>query len=216
MYLSSRISLRASIKTDMRCVRSRMSCYPAMRLSATGTRLTYVMDCEKWADRFHTLELETDRITLTTNSVSSPTYFLKETVLRLVSVSMALSEDYEIDLHGLMPYLIHVLSSSDALTHETEPANFNRDADIILSERVIELLGQKNKLESAANGYRSKLVSAVSALILCKYGNGADRIGMPKDLGVDREIMSEAINELGSRGYRAISSKDGNLEMVRL
>ena len=187
-YLSSRIILKASVKTNMLSIKSRMSVYPAIRQLATGTRLTYLIDGEEQTDRFHVLELEIDRITLTTNSASSPTYFLKESVLRLMSVSMILSEDYEIDLHGLMPYLIHVLSNSDTLINEARPVNFNREADIILSRRVIALLDQRNRLESISGELKSKLISAISSLILCKYRNGFERIEISKELGVSRGL----------------------------
>ena len=144
-YLSSRISLKASVRTDMLSVKSRMSYYPATRQLATGTRLTYLLDGEEQTDRFHVLELETDRITLTTHSATSPTYFLRESVLRLMSVSMILSEDYDIDLHGLMPYMIHVLSNSDALVHETGPINFNREADISTFEACHRTAGPEEQ-----------------------------------------------------------------------
>ncbi len=215
-YLSSRISLKASVRTDMLSVKSRMSYYPATRQLATGTRLTYLLDGEEQTDRFHVLELETDRITLTTHSATSPTYFLRESVLRLMSVSMILSEDYDIDLHGLMPYMIHVLSNSDALVHETGPINFNREADIILSKRVIELLGQRSRLESTGSELKQRLISTVSSLILCKYRNGFERTSISKELGVGQEIIDEAINDLRSRGYRAIRSNSGGFEMVSL
>ena len=102
MYLSSRISLKARVKTSILSVKSRMSCYPAIKQVTTGTGLTYFIGDETQTDRFHVLELEKDRITITTNSTSSPTYFMKESVLRLMSVSTALSEDYEVDLQGLL------------------------------------------------------------------------------------------------------------------
>ena len=215
MYLSSRISLKARVKTSIPSVKSKMSCYPAIKLVATGTRLTYIIGDETQTDRFHMLELEKDRITITTNSTSSPTYFMKESLLRLMSVSIALSEDYEIDLHGLLPYLTYILSSSDILVHENRPSNFNREADIILSKRVIELLGERNRLEKYSNELKSRLISTVSTLILCKYGNGFDYAGISRELGVTQETMSEAMNELRSRGYRTISAKNGNLEIVR-
>ncbi len=215
IYFSSRIRLEARIKTSMPSVKSRISCYPAIKQVATGTRITYLIGYETQADRFHVLELEKDRITMTTNSTSSPTYFMKESVLRLMSVSIALSEDYEIDLRGLLPYLTYLLSNSDILIHENRASNFNRRADIILSKRVIELLGQRNRLEKYSNELKSRLISTVSTLMLCKYGNGFDHTAISRELGVTQETIAEAINELRSRGYRFISLRNGNLEIVR-
>lgn len=214
MYLSSRIILDARLMSSMRSVRSRLSSYPAMRQVSTGTRLSYLIEGEGNDEKFHTLELEAGRVILTTNSSSSPTYLMKDSLLKILSISMVLSEDYEIDLRGLLPYLTLVLSSSEMLLRDSGPANFNRNADILLSKRVIELINQKNVLEASAARLRSGLISSISALIICKYGKGFTPAGMSKELRVGQEVIDGAIDSLRSRGYRIISSKNGNLEVV--
>lgn len=215
MYLSSRITLSATLKTSMLSVRSRMSCYPAIRQLASGTRLTYIIETEAKAHRFNVLELERDRITLATNSATSPTYFLKESMLRVLSISMALCEDYDIDYRGIVPYVVHLLSDTEVIAREKGATNFNRESDIILSGRLVELVSQRNSAQRAASELRSGLVSAVSALILAKYGAGFDKASIARELRVKPDIISDAINELGAMGYGTIRSRSGKVEVVR-
>lgn len=215
MYLSSRITLSATLKTSMPSVRSRMSCYPAIRQLSSGTRLTYIIETEAKAQRFNVLELERDRITLSTNSATSPTYFLKESILRMLSVSMALCEDYEIDYSGIIPYLVHLLCDTEVFAREKGATNFNRESDIILSGRLVELISQRNCAQRAANELRSGLVAAISALILAKYSAGFDQAAIARELKVKPDIISDAINELVAMGYGTIRSRSGRVEVVR-
>lgn len=213
MYLTGTIALNARLLTSMASVRRRMSFYPAMRQLSGGGRLRYIIGADA-QDRFNVVELERRSITLRTSSITSPLHFMKESVLRLLSVSMLLSEDYSVDFGSLVPYLIHLLSNSDQIAARADAPNFNRDADIILSRRIIDLSAQQRESAARLEGYRKRLACALSHLIPLKYPNGFERASMAAELGLCKEDVLDAIALLKARGYRVYESGAARVDVV--
>ncbi len=215
MYLSSRITLKARLMTSMQSVRMRMSCYPAMKQVSRGTRLVFLIENGNAAAMFNTVELEADRISLTTTSSTSPTYFLKDSVLRLISISTALAEDYYVDFSGVLPHVIYLLSDLSILRTESSTCSIDRNADMILSGRIIGLLRQKKTLEDEYAQLKSGLVRVLSELILCRYPDGFDAAQLSRELGLPKGIVCDSISGLAGSGYKVIGAKGRVMRIVR-
>lgn len=197
----------------MKSIKSKLACYPSLKQLSDGTSLKYI-SIESYNDRFYVFQFEKDSIKATLNSISSPSYFLKETIIRILSVSMLLSDDYKIDFYGLMPYLTFVLVAKDIKTTHVNPPNFNRESDLLLSRRVIELSNKNNDLtKDAAVRYR-QLISILSKLIVYKYNKNLDPQNLATELGVERQTVTNAINLLRGIGYTAINSSGNSFDIV--
>ncbi|MHB1829802.1 MAG: hypothetical protein ACYCO0_00210 [Candidatus Micrarchaeaceae archaeon] len=199
--------------TSMQSVKSKMACYPALKPLSDGTSPKYI-SIESPNDRFYVFQFEKDSIKATLNSTTSPSYFLKETITRLLGISMFLSDDYKIDFYGLMPYLAFVLVGKDIKTVQTNPPNFNRESDLLLSRRIIELSNKNNDLTKEAAALNLQLTSILSKLIIHKYNKNLDPQNLATELGIERQMITRAINLLRELGYTAVNSNGKSFDIV--
>lgn len=212
-YLISIIYLKAKLETSMQSVKSKMACYPALKQLSDGNSPKYI-GTESLNDRFYVFQFEKDSIKATLNSISSPSYFLKETIARLLSISMFLSGDYKIDFYGLMPYLTSVLIDKGIKATQLSPPNFNRESDLLLSRRVIELSNRNNGLTKDVAALRIQLTSVLSKLIIHKYNKNLDPQGLAIELGIERQTVISAISSLKEIGYATINSNGKSFDLV--
>ena len=213
-YLASRIRLDSRLKTSIARVRRRLSNYPNLQCASEGSRLSYVILDDEKADRFNVLELSRSSIDFTTYCESSPTYVMRESISRLLGITLLLSEDYDIEYLGLMPYIVYLLSNGGIRLAEPAPANFNRDSDIILSKRISQLHAQCQSIGIDANRYKRAAISLASSILLARYAHGFDVAQAAKELGVDSEVLSGAIDLLRSSGHRVCVSRSGRIELL--
>ncbi len=216
VYLTSQISLEAVLVTSMKSVKSTMSFYPALKQVSDGSRLKYIVSGEDVKDRFYVLELKIDGITLILNSTSSPTPFLRESISRLISISKALGDDYKINFSRLLPYILTAIAGSDIPSARDSYPSFNRESDILLSKRIIDLLGQNWKLSHQAEELNSRLVAVISQLILLKYKDGVDVERVAVDLGTEKSMVIKSIEALKNSGYSIPDSNGKVFGMVKL
>ena len=212
-YLISRIRLAASLKTSMSSAKKRLSNYPHMRRTSEGNVLRYVIKDGDKADRFNILCLDRSEIVFETCSESSPTYLLQESLSRLISIVMVLQEDYDIEYGALMPYFAYLLSGAGLSIKDGAAPNFNRETDLILARRIIELNSACAAANSKIISYRDAAISTTARFLL-QNRSGFDPAVISKELGIDAEVMEGAISRLKESGYRISKSKSGKIEVL--
>ena len=213
-YLASSIRLDSRLKTGIACVGRRLSNYPNLQCTSQGSRLSYLIRDDEKADRFNVLDLDRSSIGFTTYCESSPTYFMRESISRLLAITMLLSEDYEIEYLGLMPYIVYLLSNGGIQLSDPAPVNFNRDSDIILSKRIFQLKVQCQRLGSDADMYKRAAVSLASSILLARYAHGFYVAEASKELGIDSKVLICAIDLLKASGHRVCVSRSGRIELL--
>ena len=214
-YLTSIISVPSRLISDFSSVKQKIGCYPSIRLVSEGTTIKYLIDCE-YPERFYVLELRSDAITLTLSSTSSPKYFMGEALLRLANILTILSEDYESDLRCLLPYMGLVLRDRGGIPDRCAEKPFNREADVILSRRIVELSLQNKTAHGELARTKSKLTSSIATYLLHRH-NGAMAIDLlAKELGVERDDVSASLARLRELGYRTVQNKTGGFDLVRV
>ena len=216
--LISRIEAKATIKTNMHSVGLKLDNFPWAKQTSYGSVLRYAISANEFNDRAYVLELAADRITLIISASYSPTYLIKEALLRLISICLILSEDYLIDPSGLFQHMTIALNNSNIPQPSPDNIrpNFNRAADIILSKRIIDLSNLTKALESDLRNTRMKLIDAVSRLLVCKYSAGFKIKSASTELCIAENLLGEAIDHLKISGYRVLAGREGLIEIVRL
>ena len=214
--MTSRIILKAVLKTSLASVGARMLCYPALKQITGNAGLRYLIAPEKIKDRFYVLDLKRTEIIITLNALSSPSYLLRELTLYTVSICMTLSEDYDMDLKGLLPYLCAMLSTHDITGNETKRPNLNRESDILLSRRIVELKNQNNELTKRCEQLNASLISILSNFMAYKYRQITDVNSISKELGIETNLILMALEQLRSQGYKILNGRGGTLEIVRI
>jgi hypothetical protein len=212
-YLTSRIVIPSKLRTSICSVSSKLSCYPAMRQVSEGSVLKYIIDLES-PDRFYLIELTSDHIDFSVNSIMSPSYLMKEAVLRLSNLLSIMSDDYESDLRCLLPYINSVIAGDDAIMNHDTSKPFNREAEALLASRVVDLLNQNDLLVQETSNFRSSLISVLAALVVQKYRNDINSKRIANDLKITEDVVCDALTLLKSMGYRMISNRYGGNELV--
>ncbi len=218
-YLSSRICIGAEPLTSLAKAKATLSCYPHLKKVSEGSSPSYLLDIEGITDRFYTMQISRDGITVTLNSRSSPSYLMKEHILRSLSIVMALSEDYRADLSCMLPYIIEALNRELLPARPERQAHTNQSAsdsiDAMLSRRIIGLLKECDTLNQRAKRLDSLSVDLMSRLILQRYASGYNAAKISSELGVETSAVSRSMKHLERIGYRQISGKDGTFELVK-
>ena len=215
-FLSSRITLEASLISNMHRLKSTLSFYPNIKPLSEGSVCSYIIDNGSMEDRFYIINIEKNRLTVTLNSKDSPFYFSNEFMLRILSIILVLSKDYKVDMNGLMPFLIQLLSRGRIAEVERKNVSIEAtNANIILSRRIVELLKENMQIERRLKNIDSELIMAISRLIAQKQGIiNLDSLSV--EFGVSRESVSNAVAYMKSNGYRFIKSSNGNFEVMRI
>lgn len=193
---------------------SRFLSYPNAKLLHSGSKNCYLIHANS-QDVFYTIELCDKSINFTTYSTISPLYSIKESLLRLLAIAALLSEDYSIEIEGLFPYLIHVLSKSEPSAREIHGDNV-LNPQVVLSKRIVELLSINQKLKSDAESLSKTVASATSQLILSKYSFNSNPKQISSETGIDPAHITSAISSLKQSGNRLIYNKNGNFDIVRI
>lgn len=196
----------------MKKVGAAMAFYPAMEQVSDGTCLRYLISGES-AGRFYVLEILPDRMSLTLNCTTSPYYYYKEIALRFLSVAMALADDYRIDLYYVLANLIGALAGGTADASAQKP-NFNREADIFLSKRVIELSRANKEAALQISALEADCSSLLASAIAMKYNGTFTLDNVSSDLKVSKQRVVSALEALWGKGYRVVVHKSGAYELI--
>ncbi|MCL4364788.1 MAG: hypothetical protein M1569_04005 [Candidatus Marsarchaeota archaeon] len=216
-YLSSIISLCAEQRTSVAKAMATLSCYPNIKKVSEGSTPSYLVNIDGVYDRFYIVKICKDRIVVTLNSRSSPLYFIKEHILRSLSIIMVLSDDYKVDMSGLIPYVV------EALNRELVPVISKQECDpvaathdTILSKRIVSLLNERSELNQKVAKSNALSTSLISKFILQKYASGYDIRRIASELNVNKDSVSESLHYLEKMGYRMLLGKEGTFEMVKI
>ena len=212
-YLTSRIVIPSKLLTSICSISRKLACYPAMRQVSEGSVLRYVIDLES-PDRFYMIELASDHIDFSINSTISPSYLMKEAILRLSNLLSITSDDYENDLKCLLPYINSVIAGDDAIMNYDTGKPFNREAEALLASRVIDLLKHNDILAQETSNLRSSLVSVLAVLVVQKYRNDINSKQIANDLKIAEDVVRDSLTLLKGMGYRIMPNRYGSSELV--
>lgn len=216
-FLSSRITVNARVVTSIRKVRASLGAYPGLIEVGYGSGIKYLIDCEREAGKFYLLSLSRSAIVFEVFSKVSPLYLMRESLLRLLSISAMLSEDYEFDMRSLFPYLIEVLACQElkGICEVRSGADANCGGDIILARRITQLLKERRAFSSALDAASSKLARITALFIICRYGHAGDVNEIARDCGLTDEEVERALGGMHEIGYKRLPSRSGRFTLVR-
>lgn len=213
-YLSSTIILKAKLSTNIQAAKSRLSSYPLIKLLHEGRHPKYLIQTNN-PDIFYIVMLKSDSISFTVYSTLSPLYLLKEHMLRVISISSILSDNYLIYANSIFPYLINLLSKQDLIKPEKR-YNYSRDSDILLSKRIVNLLSSNKKLSDRLDSLNRNLTNVTSELILSRYDSDSNLKQIALETGLDQIQVSEALKHIQQNGNKLIYNGKGNFNIVRI
>jgi hypothetical protein len=213
-YMSSTIPLRCTLVTNISSAKEKISAYPHIKPLHGGKFARYLIKTDN-SDLFYTVELGNDVISFTTYSAISPLYSLKDSLLRLISITAILSEDYHVEANSLFPYLLTMLSKLEN-DRPQNPQNHNRDPQLILSRRIVYLLGENKRLVAGINLTNQNLLSIASDLILSKYYSDSSIKQICTDTGMDEHLAAKALKAIQENGNKLIYKANGNFNIVRI
>ncbi len=212
-YLSSTIPLRCTLTTSINSAKEKMSVYPYIRLLHNFKFPKYLIKTPN-SEAFYTIELKNDLILFTTYSITSPLYSLKDSLLRLLSITAILSEDYSIQANSLFPYLSNILSKIDP--PRSEPHNYDRGPELMLSRRIVYLLCTNTKLNSEIKSIKQDLLRITSDLILNKYCSDSNVRQIIQATGLEGSFINESLKSIQQKGNKLMYNKSGNFDIVRI
>ncbi len=217
IILLSRMPVQAYLTTRLSSVRSKLDAYPMAKLLSYGTELEYALETGS-EDRFYLLRLNRRTVEIELHSEASPTYFLKEMLLKFLSVAAVLAEDYEIELRALFPYLIDVLGK-DTTQYYLKGLNVGRDArdtDILLSKRIVELHAKNHELQRNEALAKAKLVKITASLITSRYQTGTTISGIASENGLSEDEVNEALDFACTLGYKKVQLSGKRFSLVKV
>ncbi len=209
-YLSSTIPLKSTLLTSIESAKRHMSSYPSSRL-LPGRYPKYLI--KQGDGPFYMVVLKEDEVLFTTYSDTSPLYFLRDTLLRLLSVMAMLSEDYSIKANGLFPYFIKSLSGQSP-QKPLQRCSHDRVPEFMLSKRIVCLLNENKALRLQANTLQQDLMRITSELILSKYSYNSSAAKIAMETKLDASYVSKVLESLRQNGNRIMPSKGGNFNIV--
>lgn len=218
----SKIKVRANLISSIRSVKHKLKFYPGLEQVKDGNMPSYMLKCNKSEERFYTLELDKESISMSIYAHTSPMYFLREAVLRLLSVMELIKKEYEFYFEDLYPYLILVLAREQISNYTERIATMNRttertdDVDILLAKKVILLTRESAGLRKVLLGVEEKSRKLLVNLIVQRQGANCDIDILTKEIGVGREEIIKALSQTKELGYRAVYKSKGRFELVRL
>ncbi len=216
-YLVSRIRMDATLLSSIRDVRRKLGCYPHLEMTGDGSSLRYVIRTGE-KERFYILSLASDHLSLDLYSKSSPLYLLSETLLRALSISAILADDYEFYIRGLFPYLVETLSSQipNPKVSVLKRSEYADPPEMILAKRINTLNRHNVQLEKDLLSVRSKFARATALLVISRYGPSLDLSEISRETGIDMPDLEEALRSMPDLGYKTMLMSHGRYSMVRI
>ncbi len=214
-YLFSRICIDADLRTGVGHVKKLLSNYPSMHLIKEGTLLSYSIKND--GGPFFTVDFEHSRISITVHSKETPSFYLQETVLRLLSILQIVSENYEVKIRSLYPYLIMVLAAQQLrVTQSKKPIAAICMPDIVLSKRLIALLNENTRINAENRRLLADLRKVLLRTVSVYAASGLSLDEISSELGVDKARVIDAIDRAPDLGQRVVRTGKGSFNIVRI
>ncbi len=216
-YLFSRICVDAGLKSKTSKVKDALEAYHGMQLIEEGTSLKYLLKGSEADDHFYGLELARDLIAITIYSKQTPSSFMQEAMLRLLGIVQTLSDDYEVKVSSLYPYLIMTIAAQqlNAIAHVERKAD-NTLADLILSKRLITLMREnehnRDKLTKNLEKFRRVVLKAASLY----SASGMDVEEIAAELGISNKEVIDSLDMAGSFGQRIVRAGKDIFSVVKI
>ena len=213
--LVSRIMTKAKLLTNMSKISNTLELYPGLFKDKCDYGLRYTTLNDEKGPRF-VIEATKESISIEISSNTSPLYFMKEGLLRLLSLIAILHDDYEVGIEGLYPYLTYVLMNVKPCKFTKNVTNAREDTDIILAKRILKLIRKNEDYEKLLKTERNNFVKVLSKLIEEKYTHKSRVEEISERIGVDVADVDEAVQKLIKDGYRKLPSGRDSFDLVRI
>ena len=213
--LVSRIMTKAKLLTNMSKISNTLELYPGLFKDKCDYGLRYTTLNDEKGARF-VIEATKESISIEISSNTSPLYFMKEGLLRLLSLIAILHDDYEVGIEGLYPYLTYVLMNVEPCKFTKNVTNVREDTDIILAKRILKLIRKNEDYEKLLKTERNNFVKVLSKLIEEKYTHKSRVEEISESIGVDVADVDEAVQKLIKDGYRKLPSGRDSFDLVRI
>ncbi|MGB9732428.1 MAG: hypothetical protein ACP5P2_00340 [Candidatus Micrarchaeia archaeon] len=195
-YIKSTARLDSFTKASLSRVKERLTHYPGLRLISEGSELEYSLELKEQKNgKEYFLLASKQGIALTLYSKTSPEYFEAEFLLRLLNLAQVLSDLYAFELSSIFPNLLHLLYNvpRGEYTNNKESIEVKgRDVELILSKRVISLLGKNKKLAEEASNYKELVLSLLGKVAFLEHFNG-DSKALAKEYNISIEMAEKAL-----------------------
>ncbi len=215
-YLTSRIQVAAELSGRISTIKGCLEAYPGLRLVGDGTSLRYELADEGVGDRFYSIELGKNQISLTICSRQTPVLFMQEAMLRLLAVMQITSEHYRVDISSLYPYLIMTIANQQigSVMARTEAAQED-SSDLILSKRIISLMKENTELKEESERLAARFRKLVQrAIVLSSTGN-TSTADLERDLSLSKDELSLALSGMRQAGYNPVYLGRDRFSLVR-
>ncbi len=220
--LFSRIPIRAVLNTSLSKLKNKLSYYPALEIISDGSCPRYAAKREANDEKWHVFEFSKKHIAIETYSKISPFYSMDESLLKLLSISSFLSQEYSFDIASLFPYIIAALINGRGKVQKITATNRTgvaacSGADLILAKRINELHGEVEQLR-AENGKMESVVDKLTFEIMLSEGISKECSikALEGKYGINRKCIDEAIGLLKSNGYGLVYSSKDTFMVVKI
>ncbi len=203
-YLMSRLRLKGRLRNKKELQRL-LDIYPSLQPLSYGSSLRYIINEPDMNARFYIAEFSGTEMAIEIYSASSPLVFLKEGVVRLLSLASFVDPLYEFDIRSAFPYLIEVLMRQKtehygALANEKEVYGH----DIILSKRIMSLQKENTMLRESEYAAQRALIQVAAVLLKTRYRGRCRISNVAGETGLGEKAVREAIMYACSSGCKVI------------
>ncbi len=200
----------------MAAVRERLSCYPSLSAVRRGSALAYAID-DCGGERFYLVSFSRSGIALELYSRESPLYFMREALLRLLSLAAVLSGEYEFDVRTLFPYLIEALrpGAPEIPVRSLGLPRARVGGETILAGRISRLNRENARLALELNAARAAATRTTALFLISRYGTSVEIGRAARESGLAVEAIEAAVRAMPELGYRALRLGAGRFSLVR-
>ena len=211
--LYSKIRIDAKLTMTQDRLREEIAFFPYMKPLKSRRELAYSIEMAGASDHSYFIDFKEDCIEFLIFSESTPQFFLRDAIVKVILILSNMKLVYSIDYSALLPYIRQALSAeqiSEARKIACRSSNCNRDLDLAFSKRIIELKKQNAAAKESLLLSNKKVAKLFSEFIIQKSGSRFSLDSAAKDNNLDEGELNEAIAYLESRGYK-ISKHENNL-----
>ncbi len=199
-YLMSRLRLEGKLHNTGR-LEQLLELYPMLHCVGYGNELRYFIDEPDISSRFYIAEFCDKGIAIEIYSKSTPLMFLREGMLRMLSLASFVGTVYEFDIKSIFPYLIDILAK-DKLEYYFKPTmhSESRGSEIVLSRRILNLLKENYTLKNNVASTEKTTTNLILMLLRLKYSGICNVRTAAPELGIEVDSLITIIKNAGDSG----------------
>ena len=218
-YIFSKVSIAGRPLSSLEEIKLSFSDHPGLSLMYSGESLRYSIKTQGFTDRYFILEICKENIYIIIYSATSPIFFLKEAVIKLLLILSFIKPNYSIELSDFYPFIMEILSKDTFNTAEfkklTENTKITYGEDVVLSRRIIALLNENKKLNNEILFLRSTSLRLMTSAILLKYSGKINFRIASKDLGMEEATFRKLLEETKSLGFTTLWHNKSEFTLVK-